>query len=376
MDARGTVDLLRTLVAFDTTPGQSNLPLVNHAAELLEPLGARLRFTFDDTRTKANLLASFGPEAEGGLLLSGHTDTVPVREQVWASDPFALTVHDDRLHGRGAADMKGFIACCLAAAREWASAPLVRPIHLALTYDEEVGCFGVPRLLDDLIAHVPRPTLAIVGEPTLMRLGSRHRGYLGFNTRFIGCAVHSSDPSRGISAIRAAARFVHLLDGMAGPAQGVERTTFNIGLIQGGTHVNIVPGHCDVSWEIRPASDADTTQLQRDAQQLAVQASSGEPPVTRPTIVIPPLSSTSDNALADIARALGAGDETGLPFGTEAGFFQRAGIPAVVCGPGSIEQAHQPDEWIAFEQIEAGLRFARRAAVWASAALPAHTPAA
>jgi acetylornithine deacetylase len=364
------IDRLRTLVAFDTTSRNSNLDLVDWVVHLLDAAGARIRLTYDDTRAKANVLASFGPNVPGGILLSAHTDVVPVDGQVWSCAPFELTERDGRLYGRGAADMKGFVACCLAAVPGWAKASLNRPIHLALSYDEEVGCFGVPRLIADLAAHVPKPAAAIVGEPTGMAIADHHRGYLGFRTTFRGRAAHSSDPGKGVSAICAAAQFVHRLEKLqAQDADGTARTTFNVGQINGGTGLNIVPSHCDVVWEIRPAADADLPLLKNMADKLVSGAARPEfKPETHETIAIPPLRPEPGNPASAIARQLGAAlTNGGLPFGTEGGFFQRAEIPTIVCGPGSIEQAHQADEWITIDQLEQASRFLDRITQWAAA---------
>ncbi|WP_342361761.1 acetylornithine deacetylase [Terrarubrum flagellatum] len=361
------IELLRKLVAFDTTSRNSNLQLVSWAADFLERIGARVCVIPDPTGAKANLLASFGPDAPGGIVLSAHTDTVPVDGQVWSSDPFQLVEREGRLHGRGAVDMKGFIACCLAAAREFSQALLKRPIHLALTYDEEIGCFGASSLAADLAGRLPAPTVVVVGEPTGMRIADRHRGYLGFRTSFHGRAAHSGDPGLGESAIAAASRFVSLLlENMPGAA-GSESTTVNVGLISGGTHINIVPGLCEVHWEIRPAADADVAELRSRAEAIIHRACSGNlRSETKATVDIPPLRPAVDHQAIELVEKLGGVTPLAeLPFGTEAGFFQAVGLPAVVCGPGSIEQAHQPDEWISIQQLQDASRFMGRVAEWA-----------
>ncbi|WP_439495700.1 acetylornithine deacetylase [Bosea sp. (in: a-proteobacteria)] len=364
-----TIALLEELVGFDTTSSQSNLALVERVADRLEGLGARVRLSHDDGRSKANILASFGPQAPGGVILSGHTDVVPVDDQNWSSDPFRLTERDGKLYGRGAVDMKGFVAACLAAANGFAVADLVRPIHIALSYDEEVGCLGVPRLIDDLLAHEEKPALAIIGEPTGMRLGDRHRGFLGFRTRFEGKAAHSSDPSAGASAIYPAADFVGFLKSVGHRAgAGIDQATVNIGRIEGGSAINIVPSACEVLWEFRPVTpqDADETEL-----LIAAYLARAMPPEvrqsTRRHVHVPPLSATGEEPALVLAAALGGiGPPFAMPFGTEAGFFQAAGMSAVVCGPGSIAQAHLPDEWIERSQLDAADAFLARLAGWAS----------
>jgi acetylornithine deacetylase len=361
-----TIELLAKLVAFDTSSRNSNLALVAWMVPLLERAGARIGLSYDDARSKANVLASFGPGVAGGIVLSAHTDTVPVDGQSWSSAPFELTARGGRLHGRGAVDMKGFVACCLAAAPQWGKAQLKRPIHLALSYDEEIGCFGVPRLIADL-ANVGKPALAIVGEPTEMRIGDRHRGYFGFRTVFHGRAAHSGDPTKGVNAIAAAARFVgRVLALPMDHAATAERTTFNVGQISGGTNINIVPSRCEVLWEVRPAARARLADVRALARELLAEGGAIETD-TQEIITIPPLGGASGGPAIAVARALGATlCENGLPFGTEGGFFEQAGIPTVVCGPGSIAQAHQANEWIAIDQLEQAAGFLDRVTQWAS----------
>ncbi|TCR66439.1 acetylornithine deacetylase [Bosea sp. BK604] len=364
----GTVALLEELVGFDTVSSRSNLALVERVADRLGSAGARIRLSHDDSRSKANILASFGPRAPGGVVLSGHTDVVPVDDQTWSSDPFALTERDGKLYGRGAADMKGFVAACLAAADGFAAADLARPIHIALSYDEEVGCLGVPSLIEDLLAHEGKPELAIIGEPTGMRLGDRHRGFLGFRTRFEGRAAHSSDPSAGASAIYPAADFIGFLKSVGHrTGTGSDRTTINIGRIVGGSAINIVPSACEVLWEFRPVTPQDAGETE---QLVSAYLARAMPPEvrqsTRRHIHVPPLWASGGEPALVVAAALGGiGPPFALPFGTEAGFFQAAGISAVVCGPGSIAQAHQPDEWIERSELDAADAFLTRLVDWA-----------
>jgi acetylornithine deacetylase len=364
-----TIAILRTLVGFDTTSRLSNLPLVHWMVAYLEEHGARIRLSYDDDGRKANVLASLGPDQVGGVVLSGHTDVVPVDGQDWNSDPFSLTRRGGRLYGRGTADMKGFIACCLAAVPALARTPLKRPIHLALSYDEEVGCLGVSRLLADLAANVPPPALVIVGEPTGMRIGDRHRGFFGYRTTFHGRAAHSSDPSAGASAIYAAAEFVRFLRAAGDDGgTGIDRTTFNVGRIDGGTAINIVPHRCEVVWEFRPSAGSDVDAIRTTVDDFMARSAVHDVKLDHAALTsVPPLAPRDDNAALRLAHYLGAELPTlAMPFGTEAGFFQAAGIPTVVCGPGSIDQAHQPDEWITVAQLEAGSRFLDRLGAWAS----------
>ncbi|QNK66635.1 acetylornithine deacetylase [Variovorax sp. PAMC26660] len=363
-----TVELLRTLVAFDTTSHRSNLELIRWVAGYLRAHGIEARLVHSDDGAKANLLATIGPQVAGGIVLSGHTDVVPVDGQDWHSDPFTLTERDGRFHGRGAADMKGFIAACLAAVPSWCGLKLQRPIHLAFSYDEEVGCFGVPRLIADMRAHVPTPALAIIGEPTQMRIGLAHRGFYGHRTTFRGRPAHSGDPALGISAIEPAALLIAQLGRLGRTlATRGHRTTFNVGLVHGGTAINIVPACCEVLWEFRPTDEAGTTLVRREVERMLAAVAPDVTVETAQLAGVPALAAGDDGLAVDVARALGALWPPGeLPFGTEAGFFQQAGIPALVCGPGAISQAHQPDEWIAASELDAADGFLRGVGTWAT----------
>lgn len=353
------INYLGKLVSFDTTSRNSNLQLIEWVAETLKPTGAILRLTYDDSRQKANLVASFGPATAGGIALSGHVDTVPVDGQQWSTDPFALQEQDGRLYGRGAVDMKGFLACALSVLSDCNSGAFSKPLHLALSYDEEVGCFGVPHLIDGMIADGLKPRMVIVGEPTEMGIADRHRGYLGFRARFHGQAAHSSDPNKGINAIGAAARLAtEVLRRLSSGEYREAGTTFNVGIISGGTNTNIIPSSCDVHWEMRPGVMTDFEECRLSAREL-VNGVRGSTTCEQDELIgIPPLRPFDENPA--IALALSAGGHLlpeGVPFGTEAGYFRNAGIATVVCGPGSILQAHKPDEWIAIDQIEKGIRF-------------------
>ncbi|HEV7327003.1 MAG TPA: acetylornithine deacetylase [Bosea sp. (in: a-proteobacteria)] len=361
-----TVEILRRLVAFDTTSHRSNLDLVNWAAGYLERAGARVRLTSDASGEKANILATIGPDEPGGIVLSGHTDVVPVDDQDWASDPFSLANRDGRLHGRGAVDMKGFVAACLAAVPSWRACELRRPIQLALSYDEEVGCLGVPLLIADMLAHCPRPALAIIGEPTQMRIGLSHRGFYGYRSVFHGRAAHSSDPRLGASAIEPAAAFVGALSGL-GRQDGQTAITVNVGRIAGGSAINIVPERCEVVWEFRPPDEAAAGAVLAEIERFAAGLPPGVSVETTPLASVLPLDCAADSpAVAAVRGFGGVWPPIAMPFGTEAGFFQQAGIPALVCGPGSIAQAHQPDEWIARAELEAADRFLARIGGWAA----------
>lgn len=369
------ISVLEALVGFDTTSRNSNLNLVDWVVGYARRHNARIRVTYDDARIKANVLASFGPTDVGGVVLSGHTDVVPVDSQAWSSDPFTLTQRNGRLYGRGTADMKGFDACALALIPAISEIKLQRPIHIALSYDEEVGCFGVPRLIEDMLENEAKPELAIIGEPTGMRIGDRHRGYCGFRSTFIGKPAHSSDPTAGANAIYPASALVAMLRSMSEGGNRVDgRTTFNVGRIDGGSAMNTVPGACDVVWEFRPAPDEDIAGLRQTIESFIARTTPADVQYATETVAyVPPLPGDNvDAAFGTVEEFGGLGPAMMIPYGTEAGFFRAAGIPSLVCGPGSIAQAHQPDEWIAIGQISAAGRFLERVGRWA-AGEPART---
>jgi len=378
-------EMLARLVGFDTTSALSNLALIDFVADYLAAHGIDSRRTYDDDGGKANLLATIGPAVEGGYVLSGHTDVVPVEGQPWDSDPFTLVARDDRLYGRGTCDMKGFIAIALALVPEFRSRDLKRPIHLAFTYDEEVGCYGVKRLLPQLKSELPRPALVIVGEPTEMAVANAHKSVHSFVTTVTGRDAHSSQPQIACSAIQYAAeivRFIYALarefrDG-ADPASPFvpPYTTFNIGTIGGGTAGNIIPRTCRFGWNFRslPMDDAAaiTARVERFVAEEILPRMRAEAPEatveTRAVNVLPALAPEAGSPAETMALSItGANATSVVSFGTEAGHFQAAGLPAVVCGPGSILEAHQPNEFIARDQMAAGLAFQRRLADRAAA---------
>ncbi|WP_108522090.1 acetylornithine deacetylase [Bradyrhizobium algeriense] len=381
MNARS---ILRELVAFDTSTKNSNLPLVHFVANMLDRPGCNIRLSHDDSGTKANLICAMGPVAEGGILLSGHSDVVGVDGQCWSSDPFVLRETDGRLYGRGSSDMKGFIACCLAQMVALSPDRLRRPLYLALSYDEELGCVGVPRLIDDLRQHFPRPSAAIVGEPTQMKVVSVHKGAFVMRTSFRGRAAHSSNPAAGLSAIDYAHCFLSFLFDMAAElkevrsSSGVEPpyTTLNVGTIQGGTSLNTVAPSCTLAWEFRPIPEADgqaiCCRVERFVDSLRREMKAAEPDADATAErlgTVFPLRWQPDNAAKAFIEQLTGSTviPVSVPFGTDAGHFQAAAIPTVIMGPGSIEQAHQPDEWIATSELHAASDFLSRVAASAVA---------
>ena len=376
MNARS---ILKELIAFDTSAQNSNLPLLHRIANLLDRPGCTIRLAPDATGTKANLICAMGPAADGGILLSGHSDVVGVTGQAWSGDPFVLREIDGRLYGRGACDMKGFVACCIEQMLVLSPDRLRRPITLALSYDEEIGCIGIPHLVADLRRHFPQPALAIVGEPTEMKVVTAHKGAFVMRTSFRGLAAHSSNPPRGLSAIAYAHRFLTFLYELAAELQdersssGVEPpyTTMNIGTINGGTSLNTVASNCTIAWEFRPIPETDgdmicrrvesfVESLRREMKSVALDA---DVQVERPGTALPLRWQRESAANAFIEALTGSAVvPLAVPFGTDAGHLQAADIPTVIIGPGSIEQAHQPDEWIAISQLDAASGFLSRVA--------------
>lgn len=365
MSPMNSIEMLTRLVAFPTVSRDSNLPLIDWVENYLAPFGARCRRTWNSERTKANLFAAIGPDVPGGVVLSGHTDVVPVDDQDWHTNPFELTERDGLLYGRGSSDMKGFSAVFLSRLASLDIAALKKPLYLALSYDEEIGCLGIDRMVDDALGHFARPDFAIIGEPTSMQIVRAHKSINVFRTLVTGKAAHSSQPHRGASAILAAARIIEHLDSIgrtrrreAGDS-GCEPpwTTVQVGKIRGGTAVNILPSQCEFLWEYRGLPEEDPAFISQamqafierevlpDLQEFAPEASIETTPIAQ----VPPLAPDPEAKAERWVRGLGGVREGGsgeVSFATEAGSFQRAGVSSVVCGPGSIDQAHQPNEFI------------------------------
>ncbi len=376
------LDLVRDLIAFDTTSRDSNLALIDYAQSLLEKAGARCRRSYNQEGDKANLFATIGPDGDGGFVLSGHTDVVPVDGQDWSSDPFKPQVRDGKLYGRGACDMKGFVGTALALAPDIAKAKLKRPIHFALSYDEEVGCVGVKSLLDDLKAQGIKPGLAIIGEPTLMSIVGAHKGGAKLVTRCCGREHHSSGPEKGANAVMMAGEFVSLLDSVwdelradADPRFDPPHSTVQATVIQGGTAVNILAKEADVTWEYRCLPDRDPDKIiarvkSRAEAEVLPKYRRRAPEAKFDTVLhaqYPGLVMDEESPAVRLARELtGANRVEAVAYGTEAGHFQSYGIPAVICGPGSIDQAHRPDEFCALSELEACEAFLRKVIAKAS----------
>ncbi len=376
--------LLERLIAFDTVSARSNLALIDWVADYLRSHGLAPLILPNAAGTKANLYATIGPDIAGGVVLSGHTDVVPVTDQEWHSDPFTLTARGDRLFGRGTADMKGFLALALAMVPELRARRLSRPVHLAFSYDEEVGCLGVPHLLQYIIGNLPRPVLAVVGEPTMMRPANAHKGVNVFRTTILGKDAHASLTSQGANAILHAARLIRFIDWMAdrerrrpdpNPQFDPPHGSLNVGTIEGGTALNIIARRCAFTWDYRPLPADDETVIPslfaRHVAATALPRLWAEWPEgaieTERMCAVPALRPDPEGPAETLVRRITGANAAGtVPFGTEAGLFQRAGIPVVVIGPGDIAQAHQPDEYISRTQLAEGQRFLTRLADWAA----------
>ena len=368
-----TVDTLRRLIAYPTVSSESNLALIADVAEVLEDLGATVDVFHDPSGAKANLFATLGPDRAGGLVLSGHTDVVPVTDQDWSSDPFQMRVEGDLLYGRGTCDMKGFIAAALVMADQFAAMDLQRPIHFAFTHDEEVGCIGARALVPELQRRGVSPAMALIGEPTEMRVIEGHKGCCEYTVRFEGHEGHGSNPDAGVNAVEYAARYVARLlalrEDLIARAPPDSRfqppwTTVNIGRISGGSVHNVIAGKAEVDWEMRPVQNADADWVKdvmsgyvRDALLPSMQAVAPSARIETEVIgEVVGLIPADVNQTRDIVMALtGSNGADLVPFGTEAGLFQEMGLDVIVCGPGSIDQAHKPDEFISLQQLQSCL---------------------
>jgi len=371
------LDILAELVAFPTVTSDSNLELIEFCERYLSGLAGEMAMSFDATGQKANLFATIGPARDGGVVLSGHTDVVPVTAEDWTTPPFVADVRDGRVFGRGTADMKGFIACALALAPRYAEMTLAKPIHFALTFDEEAGCHGARLLLDELARTGQRPAAAIVGEPTSLRVITAHKGCYEYTTTVTGLEGHGSAPAKGVNAVEYASRLIgglsqihHQLAERAPTTSPFDppQTTISVGRIAGGTARNILAGDCSFDWEMRPVTAADARfakeEFGRLVEQLRADMARVHPHATIETIIegevdglepelgapaVDLMTHLLDDVRLDVAS-----------YGTEAGLYGNAGISAVVCGPGSIDVAHQPDEHIDLGEIEGCLAMLRR----------------
>jgi acetylornithine deacetylase len=374
------LEMLSKLVSFDTVSSNSNLPLVDFVESYLQSWNVPYIRVPNETGDKAAIYATIGPQDRGGIVLSGHTDVVPVTGQAWTSDPFTLRVDNGRAYGRGAVDMKAFDALALALIPEFQAANLVTPIHILLSYDEETTCLGVVDVIRRLGHDLPMPKAAIVGEPTMMEVVDAHKSVVTFSTTVHGFEAHSSKPYLGASAVMTAAELIAELNRIGdemmerGDTSGrfdPPYTTVHVGTIAGGTARNILSKSCSFHWEFRGLPSLDPqeipTRLETFVQEVALKRLNrfGEfgRIETKLEVAVPGLAPEPGSFAETFTLRLAGKNQTQtVPFGTEAGHYQAAGIPTVVCGPGSIDQAHQPDEYITLDQLEAGAAFMRRLA--------------
>ena len=376
----GTVEILERLVAFPTVSRDSNLPLIDWIRNFLADHGIASHLVPDDIGHKANLFASIGPQVEGGLVLSGHSDVVPVDGQPWSADPFKLASRESRLYARGACDMKGFIAAALSRVPLLSAAKLSRPVHLMFSYDEEVGCLGAPRMIAAAAAQLPKPGAVIIGEPTSMRVANEHKGICTTRTRVTGVEAHSSLVHQGISAVMLAAELIeHLHDAArelaSAPVSERARrftpphTSVSVNTIHGGTAINILAAACEFGWDIRPlpgesAADIQEALAKFSSRRIAELEAEGKYCSIQSSVQADVPSLEARGGAAEVlAHAVShlQHDSVTVPFATEGGQFQRAGWSTVVCGPGSIEQAHKPDEFIERAELETCEIFLNRA---------------
>jgi acetylornithine deacetylase len=377
------IEMIERLVAYDTTSHLSNLALINDVKGILSGHGIDSRLTFNAEKTKANLFATVGPKDKGGIVLSGHTDVVPVTGQPWSADPFKVRKADGRLYGRGTADMKSFIAVALSLLPELVKRDLKTPIHFAFSYDEEVGCHGARPLIQDIVANLPLPRAVIVGEPTMMKLINQHKGAASFKITVHGQEGHSSGPQLGVNAnfvaVKLIGEILRIQDELIAAADPKSEftppyPTFNIGVLSGGTAGNIIPNHCEFALELRVLPGQTTDPIVDKIKAFA--SATLEPEMRRVSPKahihfhkngeIPPLSALPDSPAEALIRLLTGLNQAGaVAYGTEAGLFQEGGMPTVVFGPGDIAQAHQADEFIELAQVEACEVFMRKLFDWA-----------
>ena len=376
-----SLDLIRTLVGFDTTSRDSNLALIDWVRGYLAGHGVESTLTFDDEGRKANLFATLpardGNVTHGGIVLSGHTDVVPVDGQPWDTDPFVVTVKDDRLYGRGVTDMKSFSAVGLAFVPEFLRRGLGKPIHFALSYDEEIGCIGVRRLIADIVARGVHPAGCVVGEPTGMELVVAHKGKKSWRCRVRGLEAHSSLTPLGVNAVQIACEIVAYIAhrarefrdaGCQDTAYDVPYTTVHVGVIRGGTALNIVPRDCRFDFEIRHLPFDKPDAFFADVQAFAARFLPAMHAVDPATYIefdalstLPGFDTHDGSAITALGHSCNDTQSVGkVSFGSEASLFHGANVPTIICGPGHIAQAHQPNEWVALEQIARCELFMRR----------------
>lgn len=373
-------DLIAKLVSFDTVSRNSNMVLLDFVKDYLGKLGVESKLVPNEDGSKANLYATIGPDVPGGVVLSGHTDVVPVDGQNWSMDPFSLVERDGKFFGRGVADMKTYCALAMAVLPAFLKSNPSKPIHLAFSYDEEIGCVGAPSMIKKMVGDVPKPMAVIVGEPTNMQVVTGHKSILGVHTHVTGHSVHSCQVDRGVSAVMTAARLVTYLEDMmlenkrlSDPASPFDPpySTIHCGIIEGGTAHNIVAKDCRIVTDIRTIAGENPTEFYerfkahvQDVIEPKIKAVAPDAGIVLiPGKMVPGLKPEENGAAEHLARQItGDNGVHAVSYATEAGQFQTAGYSAVICGPGSIDQAHQPDEFITLDQVAEGWTFMQRVA--------------
>ena len=375
-----TIDILSNLVSFKSVSGTPTHDILNYISGYLTEHGVQCSLSYDEAQERANLFATIGPAIDGGVVLNGHTDVVPVDGQSWASDPFTLTQKDDRLYGRGAVDMKGFLACVLASVPLFQTSTLKYPIHIAFSFDEEIGGLGMPVLLNSLSKEAFRPRIVIVGEPTEMKLVTGHKGGYEMRTEITGFEVHSCNPTIGVNAITAATKLITKTEEIAARLRSnpdssspfePPYSTINIGTIEGGTARNATAGWCHFNWEIRPMPGENCENIINELEDYATEVLLPPMKAVSPAadinmiteVKVPPLDdSNADEAAAFISDITGLNSRNVVSFGTDAGYFSDAHYSTVVFGPGSLSRAHKPDEYIRIDELDRGLEFLKNVA--------------
>ncbi len=376
-DISHQLEWISRLVAFDTTSSKSNLDLIEDVEAYLGRLGIESFRVANDDATKANLYAVVGPDVEGGVVLSGHTDVVPVTGQDWSTNPWQVVEKDGKLYGRGVADMKSFFAIGLSLVPDMLRAGLKRPIIFALSYDEEVGCLGAPRMIAELVGKIPQPSAVIVGEPTSMKVIDGHKGIASFRVTVTGYTTHSSQTDRGVSAVEAAAKLIAKISDMrtiravnADPASPFEPpySSMTVNVVRGGTQLNIMASEAYFEWDLRVVPGDPPRDIIEEFKGFARGVEAEMRAVAAGCRIdieqmtnAPFLAPSAHNPSADLAKSITGENATGVvAYAAEAGQFQEAGFSTVLCGPGSIDQAHQADEFISLEQIGEGTTFLRK----------------
>jgi acetylornithine deacetylase len=373
------MDILRQLVAFPTVSSDSNLKLIEWIEQFLDRHQVP-HWRVNEGQGKASLIARIGPEVAGGIVLSGHTDVVPVKDQPWTQDPFTLTEREGKIYGRGTSDMKSFIALALAHTEYFKSHKLQKPVWFAFSHDEEIGCLGAAPMAQALLDKNTQPALVVIGEPTDMHLVGAHKGIVSYETIVTGREAHSSMPEQGVNAVMIMGELIHTLNGIAATARAKidaasgfpsPYTTVHVGVVEGGTARNIIPRHARICWEVRPLPGADVEALLKPFREqcamLEKEMQKTDPAsgiVTRQLTHVHGLGKVADDAshIPLACRLANSNQPLAVSYGTEGGVFQHHGLPVIVCGPGSIDQAHQPNEFVTTEQLALGAAFMQRVA--------------